>query len=198
MFKSLITFTIFFLCITFSYADSDERKEYNREETKQTSVLSFKYEDDDYEDDDYEDDDYEDDDYYKNKRNLIIEETKNNFQKRKKELINKYKEGKVSLNDTKSTLLKEKASYIEIWKSKLEEEKVKNQTEKLVNLKNQVRLKLDVKLQKFNTLDKNIKNELFERVISKINEWLDNNKLSSKEKFLYSLLKNIFQDIINE
>jgi len=199
MFKIIITLIIFTLSITFCYADLsfDKKSNLSMENNlnsikkgsnierinnieKRKAVIDWIKKN------------------YSKKRKELVDEMKKDFNKKKQELIKEYKDWNISLKEAKSKLLEERKSQIETWKKKIEEEKLKVKNERLEKLKSKIRGKIEVKLEKYNNLDTEKKVVIYEKILLKINDWLENLNLSDKQKLLYNILKDIFNDFIDE
>ena len=111
-------------------------------------------------------------------------------------MIKNYNDGKISQEDAKNTLLKEKVVYIEAWKKRLEIEREKIKNDKYEKLRNQIKEKLDDKLKVFEKLSTERKNGLYNKVLEKIDEWLNWTKLSDKQRLLYNILRDVFSDLL--
>jgi hypothetical protein len=70
--------------------------------------------------------------------------------------------------------------------------------EKLIDLKLQVKQRIDKKLEKFSSLDKEKREDVYKKIILKIEDLLNKDNLSKKQILIYNILKSIFEDLIKK
>ncbi|MDD2871914.1 MAG: hypothetical protein PHS49_08045 [Candidatus Gracilibacteria bacterium] len=171
MLKVLIIILVFFSHFIYTHADGDSKKGEKQEKSYDDREKSY-------------------DDREKSS-SKAIEETKKDFEKRKKELIDDYEQGKITIKEAKNKLEQEKKQKIQEGKKKLEQEK-------LDNLKQSIKQKINTKFDKLGNVSYEYKKNFYEKIITKIDDILKSKDLSEKEKLLYNILKDVFEELLKK
>ena len=174
MFKYIIIFILFFTSLLYSYAEDtstiSERKIQINIDWEKSEINKEKY----------------------------INDLRSNFKSQKQTILKEFRAKKISLREARKKILEIKGSYIKEWKKKLKEDRKISNNKKLNNLKEQVKKKIDLKLEKFSDLEIDKKNKIYEKVLSKIEKLLGNKDISKKQSLLYGILKEVFTDLLEK
>lgn len=117
-----------------------------------------------------------------------INTIKNNFEQRKKEIIENVRNGNTSIDEAKKILQEEKEKAIESMKQNTSID------EKRDKMKTLLLQKLEPRLTKIEHLDNDKKIEIYDKLISKLNGMYNQNSINENRKMLIE----IFIEVINE
>ncbi|MCT4616644.1 MAG: hypothetical protein N4A38_00360 [Candidatus Gracilibacteria bacterium] len=126
-----------------------------------------------------------------------LDRLKDNFEKKKDTIIRDYKEGKISREEAVKKLFSERERLIKSHDREIEKTMQEEVKENINRLKITLQKELDKKLKNTYKLSSDRQIELYNNIIEKIDIALNNTKIEEKNKVLFTLLKDILQEKID-